>query len=72
MPPRLDPMSVAARPVGRQMRAVELVEHPGQRERREIRLVEVRATECQAVLAETAGRDTTPWSICADDAKPWR
>ena len=63
VPPRLEPMSDGRlrRPCGGQL-AIELIEHPRHRQRGEIRLVEVRATERRCRADAAARRSTPPWS----------
>ena len=64
-------MSVDRPPAERRHLAIELIEHPRQRQRREVRLVEVGTTERDAVRRNRSPRYAA-FVDCAEEANPCR
>jgi hypothetical protein len=71
VPPRLEPMSTAGSPSSDPSSVAKLLEHPRERQGREIGLVEVGAADPDAVLRQPIG-EVGDLRARGEEAKPWR
>ena len=71
-PPRLEPISVDRRGRAVQSARSRLLEHPRHRQRREVRLVQVRRLERRSPARAQPLPRYVALPECADEAKPWR